>query len=767
MSDSFWKNYVFPALFLAVVSVCTLWQFISTGPIPETPNNDLARHAAAITNFKFAFMDSQYLPRMQLLPSSYPDLPVFQFYGSMLGFLSLPFLAMKLPPLISLMFGLLVIRCLGAFALYATGRMLEANCWASLLASASYLLTPYLISNVYGRVAIPEATAHGLIAVLLYGLVRLAIRKDSFSVFIVSLSVVGLSLAHPIFFMFGCAASGLTILITCQTSAILPASLILAGSVLLSSFQWYPAFLLRNDFATNFVNQSPFFVRKFTSFSGLYGFPLSLLQENILPSGSRLFLTPGILTIPILLLLLAKFKNLFARVSFCGAAIFMLLSYSPFDLWYFLPEFVWSVQFPYRLLAFVALFIAVGICVTLQRLRAWQFTVLMILIVGQSFRLLVQPPYSTPLSVAQSDIPSLFASVDYIVVPTAALTSPDGWLRNYALPITESLMDFVVDGEGYLLADNALLLSKARTNENYIRISGSIEGGSTPISLWVGQSNNPDEPLDGTRLVGPGDFSSIFRLPTSLLSLKIRLSDDSARAKIKTVERLPGNEIQVKSSPHERPQFLRLFGTSIFTDRSIDLWIASPESPDLPLTEKATVRPANFVAQLRLPSRPGIYVLVPSNVLVPSSVSNSSDARRLSINLSSYAFVDGDRVEERIPVSSVERIYSHAYRRSFSIRTDRLPPATENASKFLVELPMSFSPLAEISQGGSRIISRASDRGLAMIETSDLLSPFTAQFAMPWPVWPMMIFGVGLIYIGGFNPIWAKRHSRHDSRPAS
>ncbi len=179
MSDSFLKNYVFPALFLAVVSVCTLWQFISTGPIPETPNNDLARHAAAITNFKFAFMDSQYLPRMQLLPSSYPDLPVFQFYGSMLGFLSLPFLAMKLPPLISLMFGLLVIRCLGAFALYATGRMLEANCWASLLASASYLLTPYLISNVYGRVAIPEATAHGLIAVLLYGLVRLAIRKDS------------------------------------------------------------------------------------------------------------------------------------------------------------------------------------------------------------------------------------------------------------------------------------------------------------------------------------------------------------------------------------------------------------------------------------------------------------------------------------------------------------------------------------------------------------------------------------------------------------
>lgn len=746
---------LFISLFLGLISLVTLWQFFVLKSIPETPNQDLARHIASVINFRDAFLDGQFLPRMQLLPASYPDLPVFQFYGSMLGLLSLPFLSLNFEPILAVALAIFIVRWLGAIAIYASGRLLGANRLASLLASLSYLLTPYLISNVYGRVALPEATAHGLIAVLFYGVLRLAIRADFAAIAIVCSSIVGLSLAHPIFLIYGCIMGGLVIVTSCSARAIIINGLVFVGSFLIASFQWYPGFLIRYEFATEFINTSPTYANRFTSYSGLFGFPASLSDENILASGSTLFFTPGILTLPILIALISTIRLRFAFSLLCGLILFLLLSYTPFDLWRFVPQIFWSVQFPYRLLAFVSLFTAIGVCVALPRLSALQFLLIAALLTTQSFQLLFRNHFSGSVAVTKADVPSTFASVDYIIVPPAAVTSPDGWLRYYAIEIFDSLMDFVVDQDKYLLDDNKILLARYRVKESYLRISGAVDG-TEPASLSLEVAGRfRQTPMDRSRSVGPGEFSEIFRIPSDLVVLKIVANASvakpsgqaapRARIKLHPIERLPGNEIRIDAS--QAGHDLRLAGHSVFPDAPVDLWFARPTVPDLAVSGKVSVGPGAFDAKLKLPAEPGSYMIVPSRVMIPSMHSTSADARKLSVNLSSYLFSAGDNAEQLVSAKAVRRTFSHGYRREFEV-TNPAAAAPAKGSSYLVELPMSYNPLVQISQHGDPRTAVASDRGLALVRSSDLATPFVARFAMPWIVWPMMLAGIGIIFIG-------------------
>ena len=54
-----------PMVILAVVAASTICQFLILDAVPETPANDLAKHVAAILNFQSAFLNAQWLPRLQ------------------------------------------------------------------------------------------------------------------------------------------------------------------------------------------------------------------------------------------------------------------------------------------------------------------------------------------------------------------------------------------------------------------------------------------------------------------------------------------------------------------------------------------------------------------------------------------------------------------------------------------------------------------------------------------------------------------------------
>ena len=137
-------RWLWPLLFLVLLAYLSTYQFLWLGFLPETPNNDLARHLALADNFFAALSSGQLLPRLQPADHGFPDLPVFQYYGFMTGVVSWPFLALGLPSLPALVLGVLVFRVFGLSGVYLSARLLGGTRLTALAAAAIYSFTPYV-----------------------------------------------------------------------------------------------------------------------------------------------------------------------------------------------------------------------------------------------------------------------------------------------------------------------------------------------------------------------------------------------------------------------------------------------------------------------------------------------------------------------------------------------------------------------------------------------------------------------------------------------
>lgn len=749
------KSYA-AVTFLFAVSLMTVWQTLRLGHIPETPAQDLAKHVASILNFKDAIFDGQYLPRLQLTPAQIPDIPLFQFYGSLLGFLCLPFLMLGFAPITALTLGVLIIRCIGAIAIHRTGMLIGANSWSSSLAAAAYLLTPYIISNFYGRVAVPEATAHGVIAVLFYGVIRLYQRADAAAVVITGLSIVALSLAHPIYLLFGCLVAAIFSVLMLQGWFLVLVGCVFIGGMLLASFQWLPGFLYRSDFAANFTSHNPYHQANLTSYSGLFGVPRSLGEEIHSLEETSLFLTPGILTIPVLLMLIFRLKQPLVRATFGCLLLLLIASFSPLNFWKFVPEFLWALQFPYRLLSFVALFTSIGFCLIFKNLRASWAVCIMVLLVAQSATILLQQPYSTPLVIAQDEktLRESFASEDYKTKSSLPLrmTTTDGWLLHYFNSIYDSELyetkydKKIVDEQGILLSNNSFSTGILPLVERYIRVSGSIIQSikNSGFNLWLAYEESPLRPLDKVHNVGEGGFSVIFNDPKDGRRLTIQCSPmitavatEEGGKKcpdifLSSIDSMPGNGFVVTQDSKESI-ILNIKGASIFSEGTVDLWLASPHAPEVPVSERVTVLPGSFTISLRMPAVKGVYMLVASRYIIPANESpGSDDFRRLSISINVINKVFKNRASLDIPFTEVERIKRGGYARIFVIKDAYLRAANTTVEMLnTIEIPMAFNRMITVYQNNAKLHTTQSDRGLISVRTRDLSSPLTARFQLP------------------------------------
>lgn len=745
-----WAPYI-PVGVLLLFGFATAWKMLALGHIPETPNNDLARHVASILNFEDAILDGQIVPRLQLAPAAFPDIPVFQFYGFLVGLLSLPFLIAGTKPIAALVLGVIFIRWLAAISLYRAGRLLGANGWGASLASISYLLTPYIISTLYGRVAIPEAEAHGVLAILFYGIIRLYVKGDVLGVIVIGLAIVLLSLAHPIFLLFGLLAAAAFSVFLFRWDRLWFAGLVILGGLLLASFQWVPGFLYYHDFAINFASASPFERRYWTSVSGLFGLPRSLVKQG-LPGGDRLFLTPGILTIPVLALMAIKMQRPISRATFGLLLGSLIVSFSPIDIWRFLPHTLWTVQFPYRLLAFVALSTSIGICLVLKNIHPYQWGVIVAILIGQNWILLTQQPYSTPLA-SDKNIKMLqenFSNLDYVSGPPIPVVYSDGWLRDYATPLYDGKLKLsgMIGDDGVLLGDNSFAIGITRLAKDFIRISGKFEHGvnGRTYRLWVGHADNPLLSVGSTRSIHADEFAEIFEIPNDgrPLTLKCSVDHEISRGRspqqgcprifITRVEHLPGNGFAVSGVTHQ-PTTLIIDGASIFEAGTINLWLARPTSPDTPVTESIVVGPGPFRASLTLPGDRGLYMLVSSRYMIPALVMPASqDDRRLSISIRSLEISAGGGLPPiEVPSLSVHRVGGNGYTRIFEVKTPQQQISSDAVKKegAIVQLPMAFSRLISITQNGRELNIASTFSGLIYIKTYDLSSPIVAKFRLP------------------------------------
>jgi uncharacterized membrane protein len=254
--------------YLGIISLATVSKMLGVDGIPRSPDGgDLARHVAYVQNFFEALSDGQWIPRLQLLPYMYPDIPAFQFYGFLMGLLAAPFLAIGCSPFSSLVLGLAIVRWAGSMSLYAACREMRSSRVVAAIAATTLLVSPYVLSSIYGRVAFPEAGAHMVLCILFYGLIRLRSRNDAISVIAIVTSVVSLALAHPIFLLYGGAAAAFFAVVSMPFRQSLPALGFLLGALLLAAFQWLPGMMMRSNFAANFTAESPFSAAVYSSYS--------------------------------------------------------------------------------------------------------------------------------------------------------------------------------------------------------------------------------------------------------------------------------------------------------------------------------------------------------------------------------------------------------------------------------------------------------------------------------------------------------------------
>jgi hypothetical protein len=738
------RDRIIVQICLLLVCVASTWQLLALTYVPESPAQDFAKHIAFIVNFKAALLDGQWVPRLQLFPHNLPDLPLFQFYGWLFGALALPFSMIGCAPVLALALSVLLAKWVGANFMYGAGRLLGATGGLSFAATSSFLLSPYVLSNVLGRFAFPEASAHAVLCVLFCGLVRIAIRRDVGAVLLTGAAVIALALAHPIFLLYGLAAAVFFIVLAWKRHLLLLGGCSLLAGLLAAAFQWLPSFLVRGELSIDFASPSPFGAAYLTSPSGLFWFAYSLADRGV-GEETQLYLTPGIVTIPAMIALAASgMRDGLAR-AFAGSLLAaLIMSFAPFDLWRFAPHATWALQFPYRLLAFVAMFSTLGLCAAWRSSkRIWQPALILALVFAQGLPIMLEPLSGAPIPEDMRQIAEQFASLDYASAPVGSLTFSDGWLRPHLSPIfsRDTKLPRLVDKNGHLLDDNVFVLGPTLTDAVHLRAAGIADAAT---DIWLADADEPTRPLDGKRSITGGPFSVSFRTRVGGRRLTFQRSDP-AQITLDSIDKIPGNGILIGDHGRAGTGVLAIRGATIFSDRVVELWLAAPEAPDVPVTEKVAVGPGPFTASITLPERPGFYMLVPSPDLVPAEIyPGSRDFRHLSISLESFQTIYGNAPMLYLPAAIIERTYRRGYVRTFELRDG---PAT--AAKALVELPIAYSSLFEVTQRGKAIATRASDHALTVIETEDLISPIDVRFRPPIQSIAMTIVGVAALVLLG------------------
>ena len=777
---------------LAAAAVAMTAQFLWLDALPETPANDLAMHTAMVDGFLDALSSGQWLPRLLGAPGHVPDIPVFQYYGFVTGLVGLPGVLVGLPAFQALMIGLLGLRMLGLFGVYATDRLLGGGRPVAFLAALVYGFTPYLLSNLYGRIDVAESLAHCELPFLALGLVLAVSRSVPAGAVVIAGTIVCLALTHPIFLLYGAFGLGLMVLVCGSRRGWVAA---VAGGVtglLLSAFQWYPAMLSDDLLSGHFLKYSPFHAAALTSASGLYGPPLSMADRGWTTAEAPfVFHTPGWLTLPVLVALTVLLSRRspsgrarWLRVMLISGAVFLFLAYCPVDVFQFLPQQTWALQMPYRLLAFSALFTALALPLVRPRLGPVAAAVLLAVTVAQSAPVLLHPTYRTPLAVPAST----YASTDYLIRDRSGLTTPDGWLVYHAVPLYPpppsresrpgaapdddgSGVGTIADSDGWLRHDNRWTVRRVDGLPSRLRIEGWSGFTGSDARLWLAAADRPEWPVSEVRRIAPGRFAASLDLPPGPGPFRLVTDPPSAARRHAAGGVGPGLRLTAIEAGPARvwhrpgtpvPAVLHLVGHTLLADGPTGLWLAAPEAPDRPLTTRIDVGPGAFDVVLPLPDRPGDYVLVPSRFQVPAQRQpESGDPRRLSVRLD-RAEVEavspaGQPVPSTaIPADAVARTATGAYDRRFVVASPVWPrPDGRLAKAVPVTLPLAFSPFFAITQDG-RPLPAAPDRtGRAVVVTADLAGPIDAHYRLPAVCGPAaalgLIFAFWLLFLGVRN----------------
>ncbi|MDR3491476.1 MAG: hypothetical protein P4M12_05440 [Gammaproteobacteria bacterium] len=527
-------------LFFTIISFLIYGHFVFTGKF--TACGDFGPAVSYALNFKESFNNGQWIPRWVIFPRDVTfgggsidgtaptiDSPVFQYYGFLQSALAYPLISIGISAIVSLQLIVIFAFTFSGIVLYAAGRVLGANRVVSFLGGYAYVMSPWLISNFYGRGGISESLGQSALPLILLGY-AFAIKSMHNKVIIsMALAVFILALSHNIFMLYGVVLCGLLIfsnVILMYLNALyvqvvkcfnikayadtqklnqnvanenIKLQIILAAGVLIglaaSSWQWMPALMtlkeLSFSYIGNFDVHNP--PSRLADLSGAWSFFPKQFVEPWSGTKREFFFTIGWWTIPgIASLFFAKKGLRIAAFSiFLSFIIFFVLTFLPNIIFPFLPGFFGAIQFTFRLLAFLSVLGSFALCVSFPNMSRNIGAIIFILItISQLPVILFHMP--------DQQFPDVQYLKGYEYNAFYANSTHEKYLRNWY--------------DGWLDARNILNLSNADNIASYLKITGKTRDNVEKVKIFIAKVGDPAHPVSNVIEVQRGRFQALFQI---------------------------------------------------------------------------------------------------------------------------------------------------------------------------------------------------------------------------------------------------------------
>lgn len=351
-------------IFFSIIAWALLAPLASNKYIPSVPP-DFSDHVGAVVQAKQAISEGQFPIRVAPWQLNNLRYPLYQFYSNTPYTVAGLINCLVPNPFNSLKITLWLALVLGGVYIYRMAFLLCRSSIVSLLAGIVYLGAPYFITNIIWRGDFTEATAQGILPLVLFYTYRLYSEKYRIRTFcLAALFWYLLVTSHVITFAYTALFIGFFILLLFLQNYKTWKGMLISGLSVISGMilaLWFlaPVLLLEGVLKISDCLSNPSSANWLTSLASLFAIRAT---PPLQPDGT--FSIHCAIGLPIILAVgivfyrskikTFKLNDEMNRLIVPLLILFVLaffMIWSPFNFWKFLPHITYVVQFSYRLLA--------------------------------------------------------------------------------------------------------------------------------------------------------------------------------------------------------------------------------------------------------------------------------------------------------------------------------------------------------------------------------------------------------------------------------